>query len=417
MTARDRGTGDHANRGRIAGRDPVGAALTRVTCELGSPVLRDPQRLRAGISDVLGPAARDERAAIEALCLAAEDDLGRAVVAGLATGPLSESMVSAISRRLVDQGISEALSLITIRRIGHALTAAQPEGFTAVPETAPKPAGAWTPSPPQAGPPQAGPPLAGPPLAGPPLAGPPGADNPVANPLRAPANPSIGPVPEVIPPLAQRYPPVGPPVTRPGTRHPRRRGHVIAAVVGALVVLAGGLSIVLASHLGAGGRTGSADSVSTRPVTSGTPSATGTALHQGSASSSTHSPTQVTVSDGVTTDSAKFQAESFSARRTPGVWSGSVCVDEGVGLPPCSYWFLATNFGPQGARIVSATVTNGPGRAWIADNRVNYEVTRNGPYVVVIDVSLRLGDYASSATLTLTMNCNTHFECGGDFSS
>ena len=113
----------------------------------------------------------------------------------VATGPCPESMVSAISRRLVDQGHREALSLITIRRIGHALTAAQPRGSRRFPKrrrSRPECVDAQ---------PSSGRPSPGRPswpallLAGFSSGRPPGADNPVAS-LRAPANPSIGPVPE-----------------------------------------------------------------------------------------------------------------------------------------------------------------------------------------------------------------------------
>ncbi len=342
----------------MTGQDRVAGALTRVTGELGPDVLAHPQRLRAALSDVLGPSAREDRAAIEALCLAAEDGLGRAVWTAQATGPMSDEIVAVIGHRLVDQGISESLAILTIRRIAAALNRVGPS----------RPAAGQVPT-----------------LAPPVEIRRPDQSRPSADGARTrPHAPAPGP----------SWPTPSPASTRHPAGRPARRTWVIAAIAAAVLAVVATLGTWALRQ----GRDG-------RPLAG-----------SGASTSAPIAPA-TTSPGGVTTDTARFQALDYAATRTPGVWNGTACVDSGAGLPPCSYWFLATNFGPQDVRVVAAKVVKGPGRAWIADNRVNYEVTRNGPYDVEIAVEARLGSYASTATLRLTVTCNDHFRCGGDFSS
>ena len=86
--------------------DIVRAALQHVVSDYGRRVTENPPRLRAMLNDVLGAAAGDSRAAVDALVVAAQEG----VAAGL-LGPVAEpSRDAALLERLTDWGLEPAMA-------------------------------------------------------------------------------------------------------------------------------------------------------------------------------------------------------------------------------------------------------------------------------------------------------------------
>ncbi len=341
--------------------DQIGAALARIAAELGPDVLDSPQRLRAALSDVLGPAARAERAAIDALCLAAEDRLGHEVRSARAAGALTAESITALGRRLERRGISSELATSTVRELAAVLPL--------VPASAPPPVAAA----------------------------------PADERTRLSAVAASSAAVETGAPAAGAA--------------PRSRGSRIAV---------GAAAVAMVSALASGVTYAASHRQSTASVPLDAPRATTTATTTTRATTTRTAHTtvtrRVTVSDGVTFDEAHFRATDYASTFAPQVGGRRTdgCVYDNPGYTsgnPCYYYFYARDFGDGGLRVRSARLVKGTGSTWVASNQVYFQVARNGPMTVVIDVMVDRAGYRSTGRLTLTIRCNAHFRCGGDFSS
>ena len=90
--------------------------------------MESPQRLRAALSDVLGPSARAQRASVDAICPAAEDGVSRDLASARAAGLLSDDTISALARRLVGRGLSQEMATRTVRDLAGAQSSSSSSG-------------------------------------------------------------------------------------------------------------------------------------------------------------------------------------------------------------------------------------------------------------------------------------------------
>lgn len=351
----------------MTGSDPIAVALVRIAEELGPGVMESPQRLRAALSDVLGPSARAQRASVDAICLAAEDGVSRDLASARAAGLLSDDTISALARRLVGRGLSQEMATRTVRDLAGAQSSSSSSGSSSAVVEQTRLAGGLSNTP---------------------------ADEP------RPVHVGGAPIPSP-----------GPPAPTPG------RGGRLAVVAALLAMLGVAIAGVVygASHQGAS----TPGAPATWTITS---TATTTQRVTVTRSVTTTATRRVTVSGGVTFDESHFRATDYASTFAPkvGPAGAGMCVYHNVGHRsgnPCYYYFYAENFGSGDLRVRSARLVKGAGATWVADNNVYYQVTRNGPATVVIAVTVDRGGYRSTADLTLTIRCNRYFRCGGNFSS
>ncbi|MEI2778244.1 MAG: hypothetical protein V9G19_20200 [Tetrasphaera sp.] len=338
------------------GSEAISAALEQVVAELDPAVLESPTRLRAALSDVLGASARTHRAEIDAIALAAEAGVPASLAKRAEVG-LPSPVASDLANRISAQGITTEMAHATVRALA-----------TVIPPT-----------------------------------------EPIAEATSTPTRPE----PEQRPTPATRAMSVTGVTGRLDQRQsqPRRLVPVVltAGLMAAAALVSGG--IVYASTHPA-----EADSVAPHPVTTPTVTVTRSTTTTKTRSVTKTRTHRVTVSNGVTFDTAHFQASDYTMEFTPEVSDGPDCrmkARSGRSYSPCYWYVWPESFGRKGTTIVAARRLDGPvGRVWIQKGNVTYQVEQNGPFTVHIQVSLRNGKYYDLASLTLKADCNKNYPCG-----
>ncbi|MFN8098782.1 MAG: hypothetical protein U0Q21_10920 [Dermatophilaceae bacterium] len=105
------------------GGDPVTRALARVVTDFGPTVVYSPARLRASLSDVLGSVGRLHRAQVDALEIAAEEQVASELDAGSAA-------TAELEQRLIGRGLSPEMARYAVSAwrsaLGGSTTPAEP---------------------------------------------------------------------------------------------------------------------------------------------------------------------------------------------------------------------------------------------------------------------------------------------------
>ena len=392
----------------------VAAALRRIVRDHGRRVVEDPTRVRALLADAVGPSARELRAEIDAVVVAAEEGVGTALGDGVA----GEDVTADDTRRsLEDRGLAPAMAALAVDAWRSAL-AGDGSATTAG-------AGATATATGSSDSPGTG--SAGPSVGGPTSAGRRSVGHVEATELPMPAEPGTGSPGHVHAGSARGEGPSRPTpdtaTTAPtpaGTSHPRAltlsRGWTIAAGATSLAV-AFSLGLLGSGPLGIGDRSATLTAGERTPLPGTTPSTSTVTVTSVETTSVTTSVTK-TVTKTVTQDSAKLKAVNQTDAFQPVVvWAGNTTCSlkpppKATQIRPCSRYFTITSTGSvKSWKIVSAKVSQG-GDVTFSAKQIYYYYTANGAYNATITFVIAGGGVQSTGTVKMAVACNRNLTCG-----
>lgn len=390
----------------------VRTALRVVVRDHGRRVAEDPTRVRALLVDALGPDAREARAELDAVVVAAEEGVPAAVGA-------SPSAKADARARLEQRGLSPAMARVAVH-CWDAVLVTDPAASTAGVSATATVSGTR------------------------PVDGPGGrpASRPARRPGSRPGEPrSRQPEPlaptEIPTPPTVRGPTVVPMAGEPRTpgaqadgldhgvrdpdrtMDPRRRLPVLTVHRSSMVV-AGAAALAVAFSaglLGPGvldGRNGTAQ-LTASGVSPTAPTVTATSVVR--VTTVRTQPVTRSVTRTVTVDASKLKAVSDRYTTQPYLsWSGNkTCALKAPSAKTKAYacygiYHIRATGSQKSWKVLSATVT-GKGRVEPDGTDINYYYAVNGPYAATVSFVIGSGSYRSKGTLRIQMDCNPNLPC------